>query len=138
MSADQKWQLFAASIFASSILAVMAQHLSLVAYRKALGSGECVVHKEILPAGSTIYGLVGNRDNLGRATSCVFDPNNTHSLSQALATDATVNLDRQATSANAFSASELSAVATVSAFHTSLTVFIHALRGFYGSWSHRY
>ena len=88
----------------------LAQDVSSGSYVGTTGSDEFVVIGKTLPEGTTINGLVGNKDNLGRVASGVYDPAKTYTLT--LATDATVNLGFQATAPGTFSTSAISTATT--------------------------
>jgi Ca2+-binding RTX toxin-like protein len=111
---NMNWQLVAATVLASSIHAVFAQDVSSGDYVGTAGSDEFVVIGKTVPEGTSIDGLVGNKDDLGRTASGVYDPNKTYTLAQTLtlATDATVNLGFQQTGPGIFSTSAISTATT--------------------------
>ncbi len=109
-----KARLLAMSALAVCIHSALAQDVSSGAYVGTTGSDEFVVIGKTLPEGTSINGLVGNKDNLGRVASGVYDPAKTYTLTQTLtlATDATVNLGFQATGPGTFSTSAISTAST--------------------------
>lgn len=92
-----------------------AQDVSSGAYAGTTGSDQFTVVGKTLPEGTTINGLVGDKDNLGRVASGVYDPTKTYALPQTLtlATDTTVKLGFQATGPGTFSTSAISTATTM-------------------------